>query len=222
MLTEDMNYVMSLTDKKSRKLALVQILKSAADKYAISTNFLERATDMPRLDSLTCTILIQSMFETTPMAALDTPMMAKSQVCPMLLRLDSKTTHHVWEANNDVVTVQELLGKHKSNLSVIKTDIMFNIAIYLPGLISTKLVNNAVYLWTIYMCNTKNYDYSSNPITNCTMCRLAVCLTAKETCFFSEINSSAQRSLGSSADYLTLWTESSLKSLMPFVSPTVS
>jgi hypothetical protein len=54
----DMSYVLSHTGKKSRNLALAQILKSVADKFTNSTDFLLWATDLTCFDTLTCALRI--------------------------------------------------------------------------------------------------------------------------------------------------------------------
>ena len=87
---------------------------------------------MPHLDPLTCALLIESMFEASPLMTLDTPMYTKTQYWPLLLSPDTKVTWATSDAESDVCMAQVLLGEHKSNLSVMKMDIISRVISSLP------------------------------------------------------------------------------------------
>jgi hypothetical protein len=91
---DDSTFVSNLSCKKCLYMALPKIIKSSADKFTKSMDALKQANNMPRLDSLMCFLLIQSMYKYNVMSSTspDAPTMAQLQ-SPLLLVPDNKVTH---------------------------------------------------------------------------------------------------------------------------------
>ena len=123
-LSEDCEYLFELDSRKTTITALTQLLSSWTDKIADSSDFLERATDLPDVDPLVAAHILNSNYAATPAVSLETPTTAKSQLTPLMLAADDAVTIKSRVETADRRTAQELLDERDNNLVPVRTEIL--------------------------------------------------------------------------------------------------
>jgi hypothetical protein len=98
-------------------------LATTCEEISLSTNFVAHLADTLNYDTTTCALLLNSMLEHVPLMDLDVSSTVKTCFRTIYFAPDNKSTAVQCEAISHTHLVEELCGKHNTNLSKVQTNI---------------------------------------------------------------------------------------------------
>ena len=160
---------------------LLLIYNRTAPPVADCDDYISRTADPPAYDPATMALLMNGIFDNTPLVDIDLPASAKTMFWAIFMTPDSKFTAGQREAATETRTLEELCGETSEKTSKVKTTILFNADIFTINVLVVWVCNLVVvYTMTTYKVDVTDPDKVENSLLYRANRDIAMALSSRE------------------------------------------